>query len=471
MIRAFWIVLQIAVLVAIAVFLAELPGRAHLDLGTFRVDTTIGVLAGAVLLLLATTILVYRILRALFIAPRRFGEWRGMRRRGKGYEALTLGMVAVASGDATGARKQAKRAASLLGEPPLALMLAAQSAQLDGDEKTARRLYEAMLDRPETVFLGLRGLVAQAMRADDRATALLYAERANTLRPGTPWVLDALFALNIQEGNWSAADAALEYRRKSGGIDAATAKHRRAVLALERSRDAAADGADAVALDAAKTAHALDPSLVPASVQHARMLAAAGRLAQAEAALEAAWARAPHPDIADAYAEIEPGTDDLARFRRVQKLARVAGDDPAAHHALAAHAVEARLWGEARRHLDALGSDPSADACRLWAEVESGEHGDMTAANRWLARAGEAPVDPGWHCAACGAPAESWAALCRHCGAFDRLEWRQGTGQRFRGATAHISGPVPVTVEAPTIPVESIEPIRGETPRGRAASP
>lgn len=441
MIRALWILIQVAILVAAAVFLAELPGRAHIELGSWRVDAAIGVLIGAVMLFAVVALILYRVLRALFAAPRRLGEWRGARRRGRGYEALTLGMVAVAAGDAGGARRHARRAATLLGEPPLTLLLAAQSAQLDGDEKTARKLYEAMLDRPETAILGLRGLVTQAMRADDRASALMYAQRANTIRPGVPWVLDALFALNVQEGDWAAADAALEHRRKAGGIDAATAKHRRAVLTLERSRDAAADGSDATAMDAAKAAHALDPDLVPASVQHARLLAGSGRLAHAEAAIEAAWARGPHPDLATAYAELEPGADDLARFRRLQRLAKVSGDDPVAHHALAAQAVEAKLWGEARRHLTALGADPTADACRLWAEVESGEHGDVAAANRWLARAGEAPVDPGWACEACSTPSESWAALCRHCGAFDRMSWRVTGGKRFRGAVARITGP------------------------------
>ena len=426
MIRALWILLQVAVVVAVAVFLADLPGRARLDIGPWRVDAAIGVLLGAVLLFAASAILVYRLFRALFAAPQHLREWRSTRRRGRGYEALTLGMVAVAAGDAPGARRQARRAASLLGDPPLTLLLAAQSAQLDGNEAEARRLYEAMLDRPETAFLGLRGLVSQAMRADDRATALAYAERADRLRPGTPWVLDALFALNVEEGRWSAAEAALEHRRKTGGIDAASAKRRRAVLLLERSRESASDGADAAALDAAKTAHALDPAFVPASVQYARLLAGAGRLAYAEAAIEAGWSRGPHPDLAAAYADLDPGADDIARFRRLQKLARVSPDDPVAHRVLAEGAIEARLWGEARRHLAALGDNPSSEVCRLWAALEQGEHGDVAAANRWLARAGEAPADPGWTCDACGTPAEDWTALCRRCGAFDRLAWRTG---------------------------------------------
>ncbi len=60
----------------------------------------------------------------------------------------------------------------LLAEPPLTLLLSAQAAQLNGDEQAARRYFTAMLDRAETEFLGLRGLVMQALRGGDEAAAL-----------------------------------------------------------------------------------------------------------------------------------------------------------------------------------------------------------------------------------------------------------------------------------------------------------
>ena len=49
----------------------------------------------------------------------------------------------------------------------LAGNLAAQAAQLNGDELAARKYFTAMLDRPETRFLGLRGLLTQALKTGD----------------------------------------------------------------------------------------------------------------------------------------------------------------------------------------------------------------------------------------------------------------------------------------------------------------
>ena len=48
----------------------------------------------------------------------------------------------------------------------------------------------------ETRFLGLRGLVNQAMKEGNRAAALEYLRQAKELRPKTPWVLTNLFELS-----------------------------------------------------------------------------------------------------------------------------------------------------------------------------------------------------------------------------------------------------------------------------------
>src|SRR5262249_57792128 len=101
--------------------------------------------------------------------PRRCARGGADNRRRKAYRALTQGMVAVAAGDAGEARRQAKLAGTLLNDPPLTLLLAAQAAQLDGDERAAEKYFRAMLDRPETAFLGLRGLLMQSLKAGNNA--------------------------------------------------------------------------------------------------------------------------------------------------------------------------------------------------------------------------------------------------------------------------------------------------------------
>src|SRR5690606_29724893 len=133
--------------------------------------------------------------------------------------ALSMGMVAVAAGDREEAGRQSRRASAMLSGVPLSNLLSAQAAQLRGDEAAARRYFEAMLDQPETEFLGLRGLLMQALRARDDARALRLALRARELRPRSPWLLQTLAELQTRLGDWEAALDTTATARRLGAYD------------------------------------------------------------------------------------------------------------------------------------------------------------------------------------------------------------------------------------------------------------
>ena len=125
------------------------------------------------------------------------------------------------------------------------------------------------------------------------------------------------------------------------------------------------------------------------------------------------------------------GDADVLCFQEVSDgFGALAPRHPESHLALARAAIDAQLWGEARRHLDAAGAVSAGQAdgavARLMARVEEAEKDDGVAARRWLARAAEAPGEDGWTCGACGARHARWQATCGHCGAFDRIAWSAG---------------------------------------------
>src|SRR5208282_5369545 len=184
---------------------ADHQGSVTLHWADIRIDTSVAVLAAAVAVIAAAAALFYQLWRWLWRAPRAFARSRREHRRLKGYHALTQGMVAVAAGDAAEARRQARRADVLLNEPPLTMLLSAQAAQLNGDEAAAERYFRAMLERRETEFLGLRGLIMQATKKGDTARALGLARRAKLLRPKTEWVLATLHELEARAGDWRSA--------------------------------------------------------------------------------------------------------------------------------------------------------------------------------------------------------------------------------------------------------------------------
>ncbi|MBI3451907.1 MAG: heme biosynthesis protein HemY [Rhodospirillales bacterium] len=416
-----------AVMLGVAWF-ADNTGAVTIVWQGWRVGTSTGVLAAVVIGIAILTALVYRFWRGVARAPQAFGRWRRERRRRRGYVALTQGLVAVAAGDPHEARRQARRADVLLNEPPLTMLLSAQSAQLAGDEQAAARYFNDMLARPETEFLGLRGLLIQAMRADDRQRALTLARRARDLRPKTPWVLTTLFDLETQVGDWKSAIGTLQRAARIKAIAPLPAKRREAAALIELSRLAAAEGRDRDALRFAEQAHHADRNHPAAAAGLARLYVSAGKLHAAGKLIESEWARAPHPDLLAVYRLARPVAEPLQWVKQAERLARLAPLHRESLMTLGLASLDAGLWEEARRHLTeaakAAGGEPSAGLCRMMARLEEDGFSDPAAARSWLTRAAVAPPDPAWVCDACGAVHTDWQVKCARCSAFDRLAWR-----------------------------------------------
>lgn len=455
-----WRVLRIVIVIAIvavaAVWLAENPGRVTLAWHGWRIDTSVAVLVAAVLLLSVAAAVLYRGWVALRRAPGRIGDaWR-LRRRQQGYQALTRGMVAVAAGDAEEAQRQVRRADVLLNEPPLTMLLSAQAAQLAGDDRAAAKFFAAMSEREETEFLGVRGLLAQAMNrgADDEARTL--ARRAWRLRPKSEWVAGVLFDLEVRAGRWQDARATLDDVLRRRLISAERGRRRNAVLATELARDAGAHGGDEEAMRHAREAHDLAPDLVPATVALARGLIAAGKEGRARALIERAWLLNPHPDLAETYLAASAEKEPLGRVRAVQRLVHEAPNVAESRYALSRALVDARLWGEARKVLAGFGDDPPARACRLLAEIEEAEHGNLALSRQWLMRATVADPDPAWVCGACGETTREWYALCGKCRGFDTLSWRVPPHAMTLSGPAHLRS-LPST-QQPSVSARAADP-------------
>jgi HemY protein len=429
--RALPAILVVAALIAGAVFIADRPGSVSLSWQGWRVDTSVAVLVFGVALVAMTAALLFHLLRKIVGGPRAFLRARRERRRRRGYRALTQGMVAVAAGDAVEAKRYARQADVLLAEPPLTLLLSAQAAQLNGDQQAAQKYFTAMLDRPETEFLGLRGLIMQALKRNDETEALRLALRAKELRPKTPWVLSSLVELQARAEKWTDAEATLIVAAKRHALPQSESRHRHAVMLYEQSRQAQTQGRDRDAVRLAGKANALAPGFTPSAVRYAELLGASGHLRHARKVLEAAWRAEPNPEIALAYDALFADERPLQRLKRMETLAAQNKDHPESRIALAEAAIKARLWGEARRHLAAVGGNnevgamPSPRVCRLMAQLEEAEHNDLPAARMWLARAAAIQgQEPGYFCGACGGETAGWTALCPHCHAFDAIEWR-----------------------------------------------
>lgn len=406
-------------------FFAAHPGQVEIAWQRWQIETSVGVLIAAVALVALIAMLLALGIAALRRAPRNFRRRRETRRRRAGEAALTRGLVALAAGEATEARRHATRAAALIEGSPTVLLLTAEAAQRQGDTAAARDAYTALVGRPDSEFLGLRGLIGQSLRAGDNDAARRLAERARLLRPDARWLNDSLVVLQARAGDWEAARDTLTgaVRRRAAIGDAR--RQQQGVVLYELSRAAERRGVLKEAAGFAAKAQAAAPDLAPLAAHHARLLVALGRQRAAAKAIERAWRHAPHPELARAYADLRRDDGPLAHLAALQHL--VARNPVAAESrlALGEAALDAQLWGEARRHLEAaVAAGPiSRRLCLLMARLEESGAGNLAAARQWLDRAIGAPADPCYVCGDCGRETVDWAPLCPVCGGFDSLAW------------------------------------------------
>lgn len=420
MIRVVLFLIAVALVALGAAWFADRPGEVAITWLGYRIETSVMVMAVAVIVVAASAILLWSLLRALVLSPRRVASFVQRRRSAQAYLAVTQGLIAIGSGDVEAARKFAGQARRLKGHEPLALLLSAQSAQLSGDRSAAEQTFRRMAEREDTRLLGLRGLFIEAERRGDIDGARVFAERAASAAPALAWAAQAVLDFRCADRNWAGALDALDNARTSRLVDKANYRRRRAVLLTARalSRDEVdREAVKALVIEAVK----LCPELVPAAALAGRLLAEDGETRKAGHVIETAWRANPHPDLAEAYARLRPGDSARDRLARVQQLARLSSDAESAL-ATARAAIDAREFAVARSALAPLLAAPTQRVAQLMAEIEEADTGDVGRAREWMGRALHAARDPAW--TADGLVSEKWMPVSPVTGRLDAFQWK-----------------------------------------------
>jgi HemY protein len=405
-------------------WLAERPGDLVLTFDGYRYELTLMVAAVMITTIVAAVMITWWLLKAIWNSPYTVSRYFRVRRRDRGYQALSTGMIAAGAGDASLARQMNRQAAKLISSDrePLIHLLDAQASLLEGDHEAARKKFEAMLEDPEMRVLGLRGLYLEAQRLGDRDVARHYAERAAEIAPQLGWASGATLEARTAGGDWDGALALLEAQRATKLMDAAKANRLRAVL-LTAKASALVDRDPLAARNAAVEAHRLAPDLVPAAVVAAKALFKQGDLRKGSKILETAWRKNAHPDIAETYVHARHGDSVQDRLVRARKLKAQRENNAQSALAVARSAMEAGDLALARRSAEeALRIDPREGAYLLMADIEEADTGDQGRIRQWLARAVRAPRDAVW--VADGVVSENWAPLSPVTGRLDAFEWK-----------------------------------------------
>ena len=334
--RILLVLLAGAVVLALAWGLASLPGQVSGDVGDISFAAPSSVVGLGLLLLFAVLYALLRLFGAMIRLPRTIRRRQAARRRTSGDLAVTHTLLALAAGDTGDARREASRARRLLGDTPATLLLAAEAGRIAGRSDEAEAAFRTLAERDDAAFLGLRGLLRQAIDRGDWTEAMALGRQAEAVQPGAAWLRRERGRLAVRAGEWSDALAL---------ADADAPKAALATAAAQSTAD------EAQMLRLARQAWQEDPSLAPAALVYAKRLRAVGREPRALTVIRHTWSIAPHPDLAE-FA-LAPVSDPLARTQAAQRLTEANPTHAESRLVLARTALDAGLTGEARRHAEA----------------------------------------------------------------------------------------------------------------------
>ncbi|WP_213289790.1 heme biosynthesis protein HemY [Bradyrhizobium sp. sGM-13] len=421
MVRIILFLLLIALGAAGAAWIAEQTGDVVLSWGGYRAQTTLPVFVLALGIVIVAAMMLWAILRGLWRTPQRIRRNQRERRQARGRHAITQGLLAIGHGDSTAARIHADTARKHAAHDPLALLLHAQSAQLDGDREGAQRAFRAMAEREDTRLLGLRGLFIEAQRADDPVAAVMLAEEALKLSPSSSWATHAVLGFCCAKGDWAGALKILDNNQSAGLIDKATYRRQRGVLLTARALELEKVDRD-LARESVMEAVKLAPTLVPAAVLASKFESEAHQVRRSMRLVETAWLAQPHPDLADAYAHVKLGDSARQRLVRVETLAEKTPGHIEGALAIARAAIDASEFTKAREALAPFIAQPTQRVALLMAEIERTEHGDSGRARAWTLRAVRALHDPAW--TADGYVSDRWRPVSPVTGRLDAFQWQ-----------------------------------------------
>jgi HemY protein len=383
------------------------------------------VAATLVVSLIFIVMFVWWLIRTIWTSPHSISRFFRARKRDRGYQALSTGLIAVGSGDAPLARKMLDRTKGLIRSEtePLIHLLEAQAALIEGRTTDARKKFEEMAEDPETRELGLRGLYLEATRLGAHEAARQYAEKAVENAPHLPWASEATLEYRAQAGRFDDAIRLLETQRVLVGMDRKAHDRKKAVLLTGRALmklEGDPKGAREDSLHALKLA----PDLVPAATIAAKALYRENNPKKALSTLEQSFRATGHMEVAAAYLRAASGDSAKDKQKRAERLESLRPDSYEALYTSASAAFDARDFALARAKAEAAAKIEERESVYLlMADIEEAESGDQGRVRHWLSQALRAPKDPEW--VADGQVSAHWLPISPITGKLDTFEWKQ----------------------------------------------
>ncbi|MGE4314026.1 MAG: heme biosynthesis HemY N-terminal domain-containing protein [Pseudobdellovibrionaceae bacterium] len=430
MLRAFWTLSKVIIFVLLLGFIAGQNGQLEIQWRDYTIEADLGLALLALTLVIIALLYSHSLFLRVTALPKNIRHILRNRAYRRSHEALTRSLVLMASGDAKHAAYQAYRAQKLLPDgmsSAPAAYIEAQMAGKMGQEERAKLAYKRLLDDKEGGFLGMKGLMQAEIDKGNYLPALQMAYQVRASYPKQPWVLKAIYDLEIRNHLWHKALQTGEKLAKKKGAHQAGLSQDQAAIYTVLGAASLKDGQYEDAEKSLKKALKANPFFLPALLNEADLYAATQKNKALEKLIRTSWAHHPHKELAAYWGRIAPINTPKkpdARLKWFEKLVALDPDAVEGQIAAARAALEDGLWAQARDYLSrAEELQPQREIYQLWSELEHLSTRDAEAAQLWMRKAATAPVGPTWVCILTGETSETWKPFLYEDGPFNTLQW------------------------------------------------
>lgn len=426
-------------LLAVTLFvLVRLPGRSVLNYDEYSIELSTGLLVGGSIIffiLFHKILMLWNWMRKL---PSRFKKCRTQRRVNKSTEMVIEAFNMIAAGDSKQALVLLGKARQLNKDDVFNAIFTAQTTYNQEDDVQSEQRFRALLKKEETRFLGYRGLVLLRTRQEKLDEAHHFLQQALQERPDSPWVLGQLFNWNVEHSTFSGAQTILEQLRIGGYLTKLEMQRKKAVLLWVKAEHCLKENNFEEFYESVIDALRLAPELTDATVALVNYYGESNRESKAWKCLKTGYSFNPHPDLLGGLKELFKQKNSLEIYQRGEELTSTHPNHRTTHWLMAKLAIEAKLWGQARFHLDALRKIKlSQTYFELMAELETQENPtNFDKIQNFYSQASHASRPPVWACQNCYTVLAKWDAFCPSCHSFDQIVWeeenkvKQGSGSK-----------------------------------------
>lgn len=388
--RLIWWLFIVALLVAGAGWLTQQPGHVLISWKNKEIlFPSVAGFAGIIGVAFCIFYLIISIISFIIDLPRRMQRNSMINRTRKGIKSMLQCETLSALEDWEALQSQASSLGHLLDNPTIGSGLLIKAALMNNDMEEVDRQLEILKSTPDGQNLASIWQVRVAIKRKEYTSA--YAVLKDLLKqfPKSPWACNTYIDVCEKLGKYKEAIEALAKMIRRNAISGVDANQKQSALYYKLAHKKGASMSISEKIKLLDQAHTLNQSDVTTSVELAKLLHVDNSAKRAERVLTRTWQLNPSEEIADTYIDIQPSVSSEDILTRIEDLHSLTPKHPISLLIYAKSAISASQWGKAHVALNQLRDGPGLNAhgCRLMAQLELEEKGDITSYREWLEKA------------------------------------------------------------------------------------